>query len=100
MSAKQHIKDAEYFLGLLRTKYSREEVRPLLTAFLVITKGISDYLLEEYNLKLKLNIPLSEKLTIKRFEYEAQKQNNHPALQFINYYKSEFSNIKRTPLGV
>jgi hypothetical protein len=29
MSAKQHIKDAEYFLRLLKTKYSREEVRPL-----------------------------------------------------------------------
>jgi hypothetical protein len=99
MSAKQHIKDAEYFLRLLRTKYSREEVRPLLSAFLVITKGISDYLLEEYNLKLKLNIPLSERLTITRFKDEPKKQNNHAALQFINYYESEFSNIKKDTVG-
>jgi hypothetical protein len=99
MSAKQHITDVEYFLGILRTKYSREEVRPLLTAFLVITKGISDYLLEEYNLKLKLNIPLTKLLTIKRFKYEAKKRNNHPALRFINYYESEFSNIKKDSIG-
>jgi|SRR5215212_6541417 len=99
MSAKQHIKDAEYFLRLLRTKYIREEVRPLLTAFLTITKGVSDYLLEEYNLKLGLNIPLSEKLTIKRFKDEAKKQSNYAALKFINYYESEFSTIKKDTIG-
>ena len=99
MSARQHVKDAQYFLHLLRTKYSREEVRPLLTALLTITKGVSDYLLEEYNLKLGLNIPLNEKLTIKKFKDEAKKQNNHAALKFINYYESEFSTIKKHPIG-
>jgi hypothetical protein len=99
MSAKQQIKDAEYFLRLLRTKYSREEVRPLLTAFVTITKGVSDYLLEEYNLKLGLNIPLSQKLDIERFKDEVKKQNNHAALNFVNYYQSEFSTIKKDTIG-
>ena len=88
MSGKQHVNDAEYFLRLLRTKYSREEVRLLLTAFLTITKGVSDYLFEEYNLKFGLNIPLCARLDIDRFEDEAKKQNNHAALNFVNYFKS------------
>jgi hypothetical protein len=54
--------DAEYFLHALRGKTSREEFRPNLTAFLAISRGILDHLLEAYNVKFGLNIPIHEKL--------------------------------------
>jgi hypothetical protein len=99
LTVRDQIKDAEYFLQLLRSKYSREEVRPILTAFLAIARSISDYLLEEYNTKLKLNIPLTEKLTITKFKKEAKKQTNQIALQFINFYSSKFASLRKNAIG-
>jgi hypothetical protein len=72
--------DAEYFLHALRGKTSREEFRPNLTAFLAISRGILDHLLEAYNVKFGLNIPIHEKLFIKTFKKAANRQNNQHAL--------------------
>jgi hypothetical protein len=99
LTVRDQIKDAEYFLQLLRSKYSREEVRPILTAFLAIPRSISDYLLEEYNTKLKLNILLTEKLTITKFRKEAKKQTNQIALQFIDFYSSNFASLRKNAIG-
>jgi hypothetical protein len=83
----------------LKDKYSHNEVRPNLTAFLAISRGIIDYLLEDYNVKFGLNIPLSEKLFINTFEDAAKSQNNQPAQQFIGLYKSELAALEQTPVG-
>ena len=99
LTVRDQIKDAEYFLQLLRSKYSREEVRPILTAFLAIARSISDYLLEEYNTKLKLNIPLTEQLTITKFRKEPKKQTNQIALQFIDFYSSNFASLRKNAIG-
>lgn len=47
------IRHAEYFLHKIRGKSSREELRPNLTAFLAISRGIIDHLHEEYNVKIE-----------------------------------------------
>jgi hypothetical protein len=93
------MKDAEYFLHILRDKYSRDELRPNLTAFLATSAGIVDYLLEDYNVKFGLNIPLDQILFFWRFEEAAKKQNNQLALGFINFYKSEFNTLRNDPVG-
>jgi hypothetical protein len=92
------IKDAEYFLHLLSDKYTRDELRPNLTAFLAISRGVIDHLLEEYNMKFGLNIPLDKKLNIDTFEKGVKRQNNQPALRFINFYKCEFDTLTDTPV--
>ena len=99
MTVEDQINDAEYFLHILRDKYSRDELRPNLTAFLAISRGIMNHLLEEYNVKFGLNVPLKEKLSIRTFEETAKRQNNQPALGFINFYKSEFNSLANTTVG-
>jgi hypothetical protein len=99
MNVGDQIADAEYFLRILRDKYSREEIRPNLTAFLAISRGIIDYLLEDYNVKFGLNIPLSKKLCIYTFEDAAKSQNNQSAQRFIGLYRAELAALKKTPIG-
>jgi hypothetical protein len=82
---QEQIDDAEYFLSILRTKYERNEMRPNLTAFLALARSIPDYLLENYNKKFGVNIPLSKKLTINNFRKKAGRDiNHHPRFRFKN----------------
>jgi hypothetical protein len=97
LTVEDQIKDAD--LHLLSDKYSRDELRPNLTAFLAISRGVIDHLLEEYNMKFGLNIPLEKKLNIDTFEKGAKRQNNQPALRLINFFKCEFDTLTDTPLG-
>jgi hypothetical protein len=99
LTVEDQIKDAEYFLDILRGKSSRDELRPNLTAFLAISTGIVDYLLEDYNVKFGLNIPLDQILYFWRFEQAAKRQNNQPALEFINFYRSEFNTLRDDRVG-
>jgi len=93
LTVEDQIKDAEYFLKILRDKYSRDELRPNLTAFLAISRGVIDHLLEEYNARFGL-IPLDEKLNLDTFEKEAKRQSNQTALGFLQVYKCECSNAQ------
>jgi hypothetical protein len=99
LTVEDQITDAEYFLNILRDKSSCDELRPNLTAFLAISRGIIDHLLEEYNVKFGLNIPLDTKLFTKTFKKAAKWQNNQPALIFIKFYKNEFKTLASTTVG-
>jgi hypothetical protein len=81
LTVEDQINDAEYFLRILRDKYSRDEL-PNLTAFLAISRGVIDHLLEEYNVKFGLNIPLETKLFNDTFKEVARRQYNQTALEF------------------
>lgn len=76
-----------------------EKLHYLLSAFLAATRSIPDYLLEDYNIKLGLNISLSDKLYPSIFEREAKHQNNSVALSFISDYNTEFSNLNGDPVA-
>ena len=99
MTVEDQINDAEYFLRILRDKYSRDELRPNLTAFLAISRGVIDHLLEEYNVKFGLNIPLETKLFNDTFKEVAKRQSNQTALEFLKFYKSEFNALANTTIG-
>ncbi|MGB7956860.1 MAG: hypothetical protein WCF23_23040 [Candidatus Nitrosopolaris sp.] len=99
MTVEDQIKDAEYFLHLLSDKYSRDELRPNLTAFLAISRGVIDHLLEEHNVKFGLNIPLETKLVIDTFKEAAKRQSNQTAMDFLKFYKCEFYSLAKTPVG-
>ena len=86
--------DAQYFLNKLKSESVQDELRPNIIAFLAISRGIIDHLLEEYNIKFGLDIPLSEKLFLNAFEKAAESQNNAPALAFIKFYDCEIAFLK------
>lgn len=100
LTSKEQIDDSKYFLSLLKDKNERNEVRPLLTGFLAVSRGIPDHLLEEYNIKLGLNIPIPARLTDRIFEEKANKQNNSVAQSFISFYKKEFKNLNQNTLWI
>ena len=85
--------DAQYFLNKLKSESLRDDLRPNITAFLAISRGIIDHLLEEYNVKFGL-IPLGEKLFPSTFEKAAKSPNNAPALAFIKFYNCEIVFLK------
>lgn len=60
---------------------------------LVSLKGILDQILEEYNSKYKLGIPLTENLNTASFEKVAKRRKNQQALKFIQYYSTEKSKL-------
>jgi hypothetical protein len=92
LTVQEDIEDAQYFLNKLKSESVRDELRPNITAFLAISRGIIDHLLEEYNVKFGLNIPLTKKLFPETFEKAAQ--NNTPALAFIKFYNCEIAFLK------
>ena len=98
MTAREQLHDAKYLLTILRDKNERTEVRPLLSGLLAIVRSIPDHLLEEYNIKLSLNIPLSEELRIKNICYKAILLNNSRAISFLTYYMNELDVLSTNPL--
>ena len=99
MVAEQKIAEAEYFLDKITQAFTRNDFIPNLSAFLSATRSIPDYLLEDYNTKLGLNIPLTEKLYVDIFSDEAVNQGNQIAQKFIKEYKTQLKNIYNDPLG-
>ncbi len=99
MSADQKIEETEYFLEKITQATTRRDFVPNLSAFLSHARSVADYLLEDYNEKLGLNIPLSKKLFISTFKNEANNQNNQSARNFITYYETEFNKLLKDPIG-
>jgi hypothetical protein len=99
LAVEDQIEDAEYFLQRLRASSSRKEMRANLGAFLAASRSIADHLLEDYNLKFALNIPLDEKLTYKKFKEEAINKKDKTALAFLIFYKNEFNKLKQDKKG-
>jgi hypothetical protein len=99
MVTKQKIEEAEYFLDKITKAMTRNDFIPNLSAFLSATRSIPDYLLEDYNTKLGLNISLTEKLHIETFLHESISQSNQIAQEFIKEYKTQLNNIYNDPIG-
>lgn len=99
MVVDDKIKEAEYFLNKVKSSPFDEPLYYLLSAFLTATRSIPDYLLEDYNIKFGLNIPLTDKLYPSIFERQAKHQNNSIALSFIGDYNTEFSNLNSDPIA-
>jgi hypothetical protein len=94
LAVQQQIRDAEHFLQIIRTKHTHDEMRPNFKAFLSIARGISDYILEGYNISFGLNIVLTEKLKSETFRKEAKNKNNLAAVKFIDFFDYEFKNLR------
>lgn len=106
MSAKQKLEEAEFFLDKLHGLQSlpqdldkQTESKYYLAAFLSAAVSVLDYLLEDYNAKFSLNIPLTEKLYAETFQKAARKANNQPALSFIQWWKKEKKLLENGPIG-
>ncbi len=82
MVAEQKIEESEYFLEKIEQAATRRDFIPNLSAIMSAMKSIPDYLLEDYNMKLGLNIPLTETLYLKDFRREAKNQSNRIAKNF------------------
>jgi hypothetical protein len=105
LAVQEQLQDAEYFLRIIRSKDTRDEMRPNLKAFLSTARSIPDYILEDYNNKFVLGIPLTDdsgqrqiKLDHNIFRKEANNKNNQDALKFINFFDNEFKNLVREPV--
>ena len=101
MSLPSLVKNAEYFLEIIRIKYTHDEMRPNLKAFLSIARGIPDYILEDYNNSLGLGIPLTDDsgqrqyiLNPNTFRKEANNKNDQKAIKFIDFFDDEFNKLK------
>ncbi len=81
MVAEQKIEEAEYFLQKIKEATTRYDFVPNLSAFLSATRSIPDYLLEDYNVKLGVNVPLSQKLYPSDFR---NKGKNNQNMQFYS----------------
>lgn len=99
MVAEQKIEESEYFLDKITQALTRKDFIPNLSAFLSASRSIPDYLLEDYNIKLGLNIPITEELYPNIFSKEAINQDNQTAQKFIKEYKTQLKNIYNDPLG-
>lgn len=99
MVTEQKISEAEYFLDRIMEAAAREDFIPNLNAFLSAARSIPEYLLEDYNSKIALNIPLTEKLYLDTFRFEANRQRNQTAIDFITEYKSELDRLYVDPIG-
>ena len=99
MTVNDKIKEAEYFLGKIESSPFNDELSYLASAFLSAARSIPDYLLEDYNIKFGLNIPLTDNLYTWTFEKEAKIQHKSIALSFIGDYNKEFSKLTKDPIA-
>lgn len=99
MVAEQKIEEAAYFLEKIKQAATRRDFVPNLSAFMSAMRSIPDYLLEDYNMKLGLNIPLSETLYPKDFRREAKNQSNQIAKKFIDRYDTELRKLYNDAVG-
>lgn len=92
MTASKKIEEAEYNFGkMVRIDPPNKEFDFELSNFLSSTKSIMDHLLEEYNIKYKLNL---KHLKIDKFMIKAVKTKNNDAISFIQWYDYQLTQIK------
>ena len=74
MAVDEKIIEAGYFLDKIKTASESTNFKPNLSAFLCLMRSIPDYLLEDYNVKYGLKIPLDKPLNIDIFEQVANQR--------------------------
>ncbi len=99
MAVDEKIIEAGYFLDKIKRASEKKDFNPNLSAFLCSTRSIPDYLLEDYNVKYGLKIPLDKPLNINIFEKVANQRNNPNALAFIKGYNDNFKKLKRDKIS-
>lgn len=106
INAKEKLEEAKFFLEKLRSLQSlpqdvemQRESHCYLSAFLSPSVSVIDCLLEDYNVKFSLHIPLTERLDPNIFEREAKRTGNQPALQFLAWWIKERKTLKDKPIG-
>jgi hypothetical protein len=92
-------KEAEYFLDKIKKATEREDFIPNLSAFLSSTRSISDYLLEDYNVKYGLKISLDKELNKDMFQEVARKRKNSNAIALIKGYNDNFNKLKKDKIA-
>jgi hypothetical protein len=99
MVLDEKIEEAKYFLDKIKSAVQRKDFIPNLSAFLCSTRSIPDYLLEDYNVKYGLKVPLDKPLNKDIFEQVASRRNNPNAIAFIKGYNNNFKKLKRDKIG-
>lgn len=80
--------NAQY--GIERLKEEPKEFVFYLRGTLAALGSVRDYILEEYNKKLELGVPLDERLDPGRFRKKALESKNVKALEFIDEFDREW----------
>jgi hypothetical protein len=99
MTAREKLEEAEYFLTkMCEIRPDQKEFLFNLSAFLSAARSVPDYLLEDYNVKYSLQIPLTERYFRNVFEYQAKQTRNTVALSFIQWWKQEIDTLNLDPI--
>lgn len=106
ITAKEKLEEAKFFIEKLRGLQlfpqdleTQHEVHYYLSAFLSASVSVIDYLLEDYNVKFSILIPLTKKLTPNTFKKESKRTSNDAALQFLQYWVEKKKALKNDPIG-
>jgi hypothetical protein len=99
VAVDEKIIEAGYFLDKIKRASESKDFNPNLSAFLCSMRSIPEYLLEDYNVKYGLKIPLDKPLNIDIFDQVANQRNNPNALAFIKGYNSNFKKLKRDKIS-
>ena len=107
MSAKEKLQEAEFFLEKLRRSSQslpqdlqiQRKSHYYLSAFLSAAVSVIDCLLEDYNVKFSLHIPLTERLDPNIFQKKAKRTGNQAALQFLQWWGKEKKTLENDPIG-
>lgn len=107
MPARDKLEEAKFFFDKLCVSVqqlpqdlpTQREFHYYLSAFQSASVSVIDYLLEDYNVKFGLNIPLSEKYFRAAFEREALKPGNEAALEFFNWWTKQKKLLKNDTIG-
>ena len=103
MTAKGKLKKAKSSLDKLHfliqkdksgESVNSEEIHSELESFLTAMRSVPDHLLEDYNKKYSLGIPLTTPLYSSNFKGKARTLGNRDALNFIDWYETEMAILK------
>lgn len=114
MTAKGKIDEAEVFLEKIHSPFKEEpgtvvilikkaerEWKAYLSAFLSAMRSVPDHLLEDYNVKHSLGIPLTKRLYPQTFENKAKQlkdaKSRVDALKFLKWWKMKMSKMYKDP---
>lgn len=99
MTADDKIKEAEFFLTKVIENYNEFPfVEYYFHAFVTSTRSITDYLLEDYNVKYDLKIPDGEPDFRKKFREKAYSIGGE-ILKFDKWHDRQITRIKSDTLG-
>lgn len=105
--AKEKLEEAKFFLEKLHASTqllpqdlpTQRESHYYLSAFLSASVSAIDYVLEDYNVKFSLHIPLTKKWLRSAFEKEAKRLDNKAALAFLEWWREKRKDLENDSIG-